>query len=625
MIALSWNPANTPAELQKVLTVLAEEYPVVANGDGKMLKFVAEAERRSACEITENEVIISYGSLADAVRAVGAALSNLNIDEKTSFRTFGIMLDCSRNGVMKVSHVKKWLRRLALMGYNMAMFYTEDTYKLPGEDYFGYMRGAYTAEEIREIDDYAAELGIEVVACIQTLGHMRQILKWNGPYAEIKDTDEVLLVDEEKTYVLIEKMLAFWSENLRSRRIHIGMDEAHDLGRGRFMDRSGYERGFDIFNRQLARVDSMCRKYGLKPMIWSDMYFRMASPDHDYYDLEHDIPRDVAEKIPSNTDIVYWDYYHEDKDFYDIFIRKHQDLNLPIMMASGAWTWGCLVHNFDKTEATVLPCIKSCLEAGIDEFIITLWGDDGSYCDFDSALAGLSWSADAVYGSEGNQTATVQRFESICQASYLPQRIACGMDMAFWTDYMEYEIKDRYWLYLGYRILWDDPILGIGWNNFIAQDAEFDSKALVKLQALKQQLLPYCNETAAGRVSHALALIDALIAHLVCRRAVVDSYKAGNKTQLQETLAAVREAVTAYKKLYESFRNMWLDVFKPFGLETIQMRNGAIMLRYEELARRIEEYCNNAIENIPELEEVIPQDPSGFAYKINSVMSGSSI
>ena len=70
---------------------------------------------------------------------------------------------------------------------------------------------------------------------------------------------------------------------------------------------------------------------------------------------------------------------------------------------------------------------------------------------------------------------------------------------------------------------------------------------------------------------------------------------------------------------------MWLDVFKPFGLETIQMRNGAIMLRYEELARRIEEYCNNAIENIPELEEVIPQDPSGFAYKINSVMSGSSI
>ena len=62
---------------------------------------------------------------------------------------------------MTVDHFKRWLRRLSLMGYNMAMLYTEDTYKLPDEPYFGYLRGAYTMEEIKKLDAYAAKLGIE--------------------------------------------------------------------------------------------------------------------------------------------------------------------------------------------------------------------------------------------------------------------------------------------------------------------------------------------------------------------------------------------------------------------------------------------------------------------------------
>ena len=64
----------------------------------------------------------------------------------------------------------------------------------------------------------------------------------------------ILLVDDERTYALIEKMIAFWSEALGSRRIHIGMDETHDLGRGRFLDKFGYESGFELFNRHLGKV-----------------------------------------------------------------------------------------------------------------------------------------------------------------------------------------------------------------------------------------------------------------------------------------------------------------------------------------------------------------------------------
>ena len=43
---------------------------------------------------------------------------------------------------------------LVKMGYDTLELYTEDTYEIEGEPYFGYMRGRYTAREIKEIDVY---------------------------------------------------------------------------------------------------------------------------------------------------------------------------------------------------------------------------------------------------------------------------------------------------------------------------------------------------------------------------------------------------------------------------------------------------------------------------------------
>ena len=100
-----------------------------------------------------------------------------------------------------------------------------------------------------------------------------------------------MLVDEDATYELIEKMIAQFAECYGSRRIHIGMDEAHDLGRGRFLDLNGYERAYDLFNRHLTRVVEICNRHGLKPMLWSDMYFRMGSKTGAYYDTESVVPR----------------------------------------------------------------------------------------------------------------------------------------------------------------------------------------------------------------------------------------------------------------------------------------------------------------------------------------------
>ena len=55
------------------------------------------------------------------------------------------------------------------MGYNTLYIYTEDTYEVEDLPYFGYLRGAYTKEEVNEIVEFASGFGIEIVPSIQTL------------------------------------------------------------------------------------------------------------------------------------------------------------------------------------------------------------------------------------------------------------------------------------------------------------------------------------------------------------------------------------------------------------------------------------------------------------------------
>ena len=135
-----------------------------------------------------------------------------------------IMADCSRNAVMTVKTGKTFIDNMALMGYDTLMLYTEDTYEVPGEPYFGYLRGRFSQDEIRELVAYGEEKGIELIPCIQTLGHLNAIFRW-PEYQPINDTADILLVEEPRTMTLIENMLKSLRSCFKTDKIHIGMDD----------------------------------------------------------------------------------------------------------------------------------------------------------------------------------------------------------------------------------------------------------------------------------------------------------------------------------------------------------------------------------------------------------------
>ncbi len=521
------------------------------------------------CRISDDE--IQYDSRREALRAVSLYRAGARGEFRCPFKTLGVMYDCSRNGVPRIDCLKKQLFALALLGYNHFELYMEDTFQCPGEPFFGYGRGSYSLEELRDLDDLAASLGIELCAAIQCLGHMEQILKLKA-YSAVADTPRILLADEEKTYDLIEKMIAFQSQAFRSRRINLGFDEAVGLGQGRHLEKFGAENPFAIFLRHLKKVLAICRKYGMKPMIWSDMFFRVHNPQHLYYVSSLDIsPEDIAE-IPKGVQLVFWDYYHWEESYYQDMIRIHRKLGFDPVMASMIWTPARLWYDHQQTARTVPPCIDSSRKAGLSELIFTLWGDDGAYCDFDSAMAGLTFAAAQVWKAPASslQKQYAQCFGGNYDAVLLaaemtvpqPEQFTCGLAAS--------------------SVLWDDPLLGIVCRSARLHSPDMLENMKKRCSRIAEQLCGL-RETGGGDLEYACALA-LLIETKITLRLRLEQHLLN-----EETAMLARKAAMLTENVSQGFRRQWLRRNKPFGLHLIQTRLAGQKARFEEIAMRIAE------------------------------------
>ncbi|MCX7847214.1 MAG: beta-N-acetylhexosaminidase [bacterium] len=593
-IGVSWKKDRTQSELRPLLRELRSAYPVYEERRDAIQLVFEQVATPGVCTVRRvgNTAHIRYHCLAQAARGVGAVLAGLaRVDERTPFTTLGIMLDCSRNAVITVDHMKKWLQRLALLGYNMAMLYTEDTYALPGEPYFGFQRGRYTPDELRELDMYAARLGIELIPCIQTLGHLEKVLRHHA-YWDVRDTPSVLMVGEPRTYQLIEKMIAQWKSVYRTRRIHIGMDEADDLGRGRYLTLKGYRPATQLMVEHLQRVVAICRQHGVQPMIWSDMCFRLGSPTHDYYDPHAVIPREVAQNIPPDVDLVYWDYYHREQAFYEDWIQRHRAMGKEPIMASGIWTWNRYWYDHAATVYAANPCIDACTKLQVRELVFTQWGDNGAYCDHDSAFAGMAWCAERAYGHALPSKSTLERrFAAVCRASYAVHLLASRLHSA---------VRDFH------PDMWDDPIFETHLRTYAHDRPRVIAQIARQFAQLAARLRRHVRDRACGHVTYAFATAHAFAQRYQLFARMLAAYRLGDQRSLQLAARDIPRVRRSIRSMAAAFRTMWMRHNKPQGIECIQARFGMLDARYAELTQRVRELSQGRITRIAEWDEPCP-------------------
>lgn len=504
--------------------------------------------------------------------------------------TFGVMLDVSRNAVMNMDNLKEFLKVLAKMGYNCMFLYAEDTYEVEGEAYFGYMRGRYTAEEMREMDEYASSLGIEIIPCIQTLAHLTPISRWQQYKM---DTDDILMVDHEGTYELIENMFKTLSTCFKTRRIHVGMDEAHMLGRGKHLDEYGYETVDVLMKRHLNRVCEIAKKYDYELMVWSDMYFRPWNRG-EYYVGKKEVPKEYIEAMPDNVIPVYWDYYSKNPERYDDMLYNHTQLSDKTWFAGGAWTWGGFMpHNTCSIQCTP-PAIEACKKYGIKDIFITLWGDNGAECSKYGVLPTLFMIAEHVKGNT-DMSLIKKRFEKMFGISFdefmlldKPNEIAVPKDDVTPVNPCKYMLYSD--LFTGFL----DSTVRVGeGKKYIEYAAE------IRKAGKKTRKYGYLFDTAAK-------LCDTLADKYELGVKTRAAYKAGDKAEL---LRLAKEEYTRteanLKAFIKAFERQWMKENKPFGFEVQDNRLGGLLYRIGSCKKRLIAYAEGKISSIPELEEDI--------------------
>lgn len=584
------------AEIDEGVGLLAEELDFSKERNGFLIT-VKKRPGNLNIVVSDDAAKIEYSEKSHFFRGLNQVLGHLKQDKKIEieevpqFKSCGAMLDASRNGVLKVEKVKFLLRKMATMGFNQLMMYTEDTYEVKELPYFGYMRGRYTSEEIREMDSYAQILGIEMIPCIQTLAHLREALKWE--YADdIRDTDDILLLGEEKTYDFLNKIISSAIEPYRTNRIHIGMDEAHELGLGRYLDKNDYTHRYELMNQHLTEVTKITDNLQLKPMIWSDMYFTLGSEKNTVYDPDALFPSKMVEQIP-DVQLVYWNYYQHQKEEYINMFNKHMELKKDIIFAGGIWTWNGIVPNYSKTWFASNAGLQAAKEVGIKEVFATMWGDNGQETSLLTVLPGLQLFAEHAFSRKIVKEKIKTNFKFCTDSNLDDFLIISKLDEV--PSVSKYNLNSSMTAKV---LLWQDLLIGLYDKNIEGLPLNNYYNDLTKqLEIARDRNKNFYNLfDFYAKLAKVLSIKAELGIQL--KEMYIDDQKEKMKKKIQ-TIHLLKEEVNILRIAH---RTLWLDNNKPFGWEVLDIRYGGLLSRIETTIYRLTTWVEGGSSNIEELD-----------------------
>ena len=538
-------------------------------------------------------VSITYSHLNEAYAALGYVLSHLDSDtyqvtRKLSINDLGVMIDCARNAVPKIETFKEYIIHLALLGYTNLGLYLEDLFEVDNEPMFGYMRGKYSKDELKDLVEFASHFGLEVVPYIQTLAHLNSIFR-HPDYRGINDTGDILLVDEPKTYKLIENMLKTTKSIFTSKKINIGMDEAWMLGLGKYLTKHGYTNRMDIMINHLDKVLTLCRKYDYETSMWADMFFHLTTGGY-FSPGVLEFSEEIKKRVPQDVELVYWDYYQVTEQKYTDKFTSLKSLTSNYAFAGGAWKWIGFAPLNQFSMRSMRLAISAAKKADVKNFVLTSWGDNGAEASIFSILPSLMDVASLFYNdslTNFNELAKLISgftFDELLDLD-LPNQI--------------YESKDHIAVNPSKYLLFEDLLFG---NSVTKINLNYKFYYL----EITEKLGNYIDRK--GSYSYLYQTLYHLSRVLSMKATLgLEIFSAYHKQDLVELTRLTNEVIPKLLKnldsFYDAFKYQWYLENKTYGFEVQSYRSGGLSKRIEEVQAYLLSYLNHEIKTIPELEE----------------------
>lgn len=401
---------------------------------------------------SENEEGIHYGlqTLRQLLHQYGNALPCLNIDDYPSLLIRGYSLDISRGKVPSLPTLFALIDWLELHKFNQLQLYVEDT--------FPFLLGSHkneesciSKEELKQVDLYCQERGIELVPCIASFGHMYDALR-TPQYSSLSEFPE----EASRDFNFVERMLHhtinplaegskdFIAQRISeflsvfsSQKVNITADETFDLGRGQSIqsakDLKKSAQPADLYVEYISWLCSLLSQQGRSVYMYADIPIKYP---------------EMLSKLPQGVIFLNWDYLaHPNEHNVQLLAQE----GCTQIVCPGVQTWNKLIPDLNSAWTNCEEICTYARENSSAGMIVTDWGDYGHINDIAMSIPGLAFAAECSWSSNP------MPMEQVLDATFLEQaslpRIASALSLLLltasqqpsfsWADIVQYrELSD---------------------------------------------------------------------------------------------------------------------------------------------------------------------------------------
>jgi hypothetical protein len=373
-VSLVLDPAAAPAP---------EGYRLVIAPDGIRAAAPAEAG-----------LLRAAATLRQIARLCGRDWPSAEVDDAPAFPVRGVLLDISRDKVPTMDTLRGIVDLLAELKFNRLELYTEHTFAYRAHPEVSAEASPMTPDEVRTLDGWCRERGIELVPNQNSFGHMERWLKhpryaplaeapegWVPPWGGPRRRPSTLDPTNPASFALVRGLYDELLPCFTSQTLNINCDETWELGQGRSRARCEAVGRGRVYLEFLLALHADIRARGVAVQAWGDIV-------HQHPDLIPELPRDLT--------MLEWGY--EAAHDFDGRCARFAAAGVPFLVCPGTSTWNSIAGRWTNALGNLAAAARAGLAHGAGGYLVTDWGDGGHWQPWPAswlplaAAAACAWS-----------------------------------------------------------------------------------------------------------------------------------------------------------------------------------------------------------------------------------------
>lgn len=346
--------------------------------------------------VTLRQIVRQAGK--EAKGGGGVEVPCLVIEDWPEFAVRGYMLDISRDKVPRMATLYRLVDLLVELKLNQLQLYTEHTFAYRGHEEVWRGASPMRGEEVRALDRYCRERGVELVPNQNSFGHMERWLR-HRRYRGLAETPEgfdspwggwrgpsTLCPVDRRAVELLADLYGQLLRNFSSRWFNVGCDETWELGQGRSRGvcrRWGRERVWLGF---LKKIRKLAGRHGRRIMFWADVI--LGRPE-------------LVREVPKDTVGLIWGY--EADHPFGAQARVFAEAGRAFYVCPGTSTWNSLAGRLDNALENLRCAAEAGLAYGAAGYLMTDWGDNGHMQPLTVSFGPMVYGAAVSWGYGRNR------------------------------------------------------------------------------------------------------------------------------------------------------------------------------------------------------------------------------